>query len=186
MTTIDGAASAGGLPDDFVDVAEIVPNVVVEARYAGYHNFIGQPIDGYDAPRCLLTRPAADALARVQDELTPFGFGLKIFDCYRPARAVAQFIRWAADAGDTRMKDEFYPDLDKRELFDSGYISERSGHTRGSTIDLTLITMPARIEDFQAPILYTIPLQLLAYHVAVLRGTDVDQPRNLAKSVTVE
>jgi D-alanyl-D-alanine dipeptidase len=121
---------------------------VIEVRYAGYHNFVGEPIDGYEAERCLLTRPAAEALARVQQELKPFGFGLKIFDGYRPARAVAQFIRWAGDPGDTRMKEEFYPDLDKRELFSKGYISKRSGHTRGSTVDLTLVTLPTRIEVY--------------------------------------
>jgi len=82
----------------------------------------------------------------VQNELKPFGFGLEIFDGYRPARAVAQFIRWAGDPGDTRMKEEFYPDLETRELFSKGYISERSGHTRGSTVDLTLVNLPARIE----------------------------------------
>ena len=139
---------ASEVPDDFVDVGEVIPEAVIEARYAGYYNFVGEPIDGYEAPRCLLTRPAAEALARVQKDLAPFGFGFKIFDCYRPARAVSQFIRWAADKADTRMKEEFYPDLDKSTLFASGYIAERSGHTRGSTVDLTLVTMPARIEVY--------------------------------------
>jgi len=147
MTT-SAKTSATEIPDDFVDVAEIVPGVLVEGRYAGYHNFVGEPIDGYEAERCLLTRPAAAALARVQDELKPFDFGLKIFDCYRPARAVAEFLRWAADAEDTRMKEAFYPGLDKPELFAKGYIAERSGHTRGSTVDLTLVTLPARIEVY--------------------------------------
>jgi D-alanyl-D-alanine dipeptidase len=147
MTT-DRKASATEMPDDFVDVTEVVPGVIIEGRYAGYYNFVGEPIDGYERECCLLTRPAATALARVQAELKPFGFGLKIFDCYRPARAVAHFLRWAADAGDTRMKEEFYPDFDKPELFAKGYIAERSGHTRGSTADLTLVTLPARIEVY--------------------------------------
>lgn len=143
-----GAEWLGKLPNDFVDVADIVPDVVIEARYAGSYNFIGEPIDGYEAERCLLTRPAADALAEVQNEIRPFGFGLKIFDCYRPARAVAQFLRWAADTSDTRMKEEFYPDIDKGELFEQGYIAENSGHLRGSTVDLTLVTLPAKIEVY--------------------------------------
>jgi zinc D-Ala-D-Ala dipeptidase len=141
-------ANAEERPKDFVNVAEVVPGLVVEARYAGYFNFVGQPIDGYQAPLCLLTRPAAEALAKVQASLKPFGFGLKVFDCYRPSRAVAEFIRWAADEGDTRMKPEFYPELDKDEVFPKGYIAEKSGHSRGSTVDLTLVTLPAKIEVY--------------------------------------
>lgn len=143
-----GVGQAEELPEGFVDVLDLVPDAMIEARYAGYYNFVGQPIDGYEASRCILTRPAAEALARVQQELKPFGFGIKIFDCYRPAQAVAQFVRWAADKADTRMKEEFYPDLEKRDLFAKGYIAERSGHTRGSTVDLTLVTIPARIEVY--------------------------------------
>ncbi len=94
---------AEDVPGDFVDVTKFVPDVLVEARYAGYYNFIGRPIKGYEAARCLLTRPAAEALARVQNDLKPFGFGLKVFDCYRPARAVADFVAWAGDTADTRM-----------------------------------------------------------------------------------
>lgn len=141
-----GNATAQERPDDFVNVAEVVPGLVVEARYAGYFNFIGEPITGYEAPVCLLTRPAAEALARVQEDLKPYGFGLKVFDCYRPARAVARFVEWAEDSDDIRMKPEFYPDLDKSELFPKGYIAERSGHSRGSTADLTIVTLPAEVE----------------------------------------
>jgi zinc D-Ala-D-Ala dipeptidase len=143
-----GYSRADDVPDDFVDVTKIVPDILVEARYAGYYNFIGRPINGYEAARCLLTRPAAEALARVQSDLKPFGFGLKVFDCYRPARAVAEFVAWAAVTEDTRMKEEFYPDLNKDQLFEKGYIAERSSHTRGSTVDLTLVTLPARIEVY--------------------------------------
>lgn len=148
VASMGTAAAADERPADFVDAAEVVPGLVVEARYAGYFNFIGEPIDGYEAPKCLLTRPAADALAKVQASLQPYGFGLKVFDCYRPARAVAAFVRWSRDEDDTRMKPEFYPDLDKSELFPKGYIAERSGHSRGSTADLTLITLPAKIEAY--------------------------------------
>jgi zinc D-Ala-D-Ala dipeptidase len=148
MLMTAAAGHAEEMPKDFVDVATVVPDLVVEARYAGYFNFVGKPIDGYEKERCLLTRPAAEALARVQKDLKTFGFGLKIFDCYRPARAVAEFVRWAGDANDTRMKEEFYPELDKSELFPKGYIAERSGHTRGSTVDLTLVTLPQKIEVY--------------------------------------
>jgi zinc D-Ala-D-Ala dipeptidase len=125
-------------PAAFVDVASVVPGLIVDARYAGSHNFVGRPIDGYQAPRCLLTKPAAEALAQVARDLAAQGLVLKTFDCYRPTRAVANFVRWAHDLGDTVGKREFYPDVDKRTLFRDGYISSRSGHSRGSTVDLTL------------------------------------------------
>jgi len=147
-TVAASLADAQERPKDFVNAADMVPGLVVEARYAGYFNFVGKPIDGYEAPLCLLTRPAAEALAKVQASLKPFGFGLKVFDCYRPARAVAEFVRWAEDPEDTRMKPEFYPDLDKSELFPKGYIAEKSGHSRGSTADLTLVTLPAEVEVY--------------------------------------
>jgi zinc D-Ala-D-Ala dipeptidase len=125
-------------PAAFVDAATVVPGLIVDGRYAGSHNFVGRPIAGYEAPRCLLTQPAAVALAEVARELTPRGLVLKAFDCYRPTRAVANFVRWARDLKDTAAKKEFYPDVDKSTLFRDGYISARSGHSRGSTIDLTL------------------------------------------------
>ena len=148
MTLSTASANAEERPADFVNVADVVPGLVVEARYAGYYNFVGQPIEGYEAPVCLLTRQAAEALVQVQGSLKPFGFGLKVFDCYRPARAVAEFVRWAEDAGDTRMKPEFYPEIDKSELFPKGYIAEKSGHSRGSTADLTLVDLPTGVEVY--------------------------------------
>jgi zinc D-Ala-D-Ala dipeptidase len=126
-------------PENFVDAAEIVPDLVVEMRYAGNHNFVGEPINGYERPVCLLTRSAARALAEVQSDLKSRGLGLKVFDCYRPQRAVAHFIRWARDVADTRAKAEFYPAVDKRNLFVLGYIASQSGHSRGSTVDLTMV-----------------------------------------------
>jgi D-alanyl-D-alanine dipeptidase len=125
-------------PAAFVDAATIVPGLIADMRYAGSHNFVGRPIDGYERPRCLLTKAAADALAQVARDLAPSGLVLKVFDCYRPTRAVANFERWARDLSDTTAKPEFYPDVDKRTLFRDGFISSRSGHSRGSTIDLTL------------------------------------------------
>jgi zinc D-Ala-D-Ala dipeptidase len=125
-------------PAQFVDAAAIVPGLVADIRYAGSHNFVGRPIDGYEAPRCLLTRPAAAALAEVARDLAPRGLVLTVFDCYRPTRAVTNFARWARDLADIAGKAEFYPDVDKRTLFRDGYIAPRSGHSRGSTVDLTL------------------------------------------------
>lgn len=126
-------------PALFVDVAEIVPGVVPDLRYYGSNNFVGEPVDGYEAPRCLLTRPAAEALKKVAEEARAKGYRLKLFDCYRPARAVAHFARWADDLSDTRTKAAYYPELDKKDLFKEGYIATRSGHSRGSTLDLTLV-----------------------------------------------
>jgi zinc D-Ala-D-Ala dipeptidase len=131
-------ASAQNWPAAFVDAAAVVPGLVAEMRYAGTHNFVGRRIDGYAAANCLLTRPAADALAEVARDLAPRGLVIKVFDCYRPARAVANFVRWAHDLNDTAGKAEFYPNVDKRTVFHDGYISSRSGHSRGSTLDLTL------------------------------------------------
>ncbi len=142
-TAIIAALGAHGVlaqerPAAFVDAATIVPGLIVEMRYAGSHNFVGRPIDGYEAPRCLLTQAAATALAEVARDIAQSGLTLKVFDCYRPVRAVANFMRWARDLGDVAGKREFYPDVDKSTLFRDGYISSHSGHSRGSTIDLTL------------------------------------------------
>ncbi len=131
-------AAAQQRPAAFVDAATVVPGLIVEMRYAGSHNFVGRPIDGYEAPHCLLTRAAANALAAVAADIKPQGLVLKVFDCYRPARAVANFVRWARDLKDQKMKAEFYPNVDKRTLFRDGYIATHSGHSRGSTMDLTL------------------------------------------------
>jgi D-alanyl-D-alanine dipeptidase len=128
-------------PTAFVDASTLVPGLVVDMRYAGAHNFVGAPVDGYDRPVCLLTRQAAQALARVQHDLAGQKLGLKVFDCYRPRRAVADFVRWARDVRDTKAKAEFYPTVDKRQLFALGYISPQSGHSRGSTVDITLVRL---------------------------------------------
>lgn len=132
---------------DLVDVREVEPSIRVDMRYAGSDNFVGVPVDGYEAPVCLLTRPAAEALARAQRSLAGDGFGLLVYDCYRPQRAVDHFVRWAADTGDVRTKPEHYPEVPKSRLFEEGYIAERSGHSRGSTVDLTLVRAPAAGAD---------------------------------------
>jgi D-alanyl-D-alanine dipeptidase len=139
-------ASASGktdtMPDTFVDIQEVIPDVAMDIRYFGDHNFLGTRVDGYLAPKCLITKPAARALSRVQKDLAPFGLGLKIYDCYRPQQAVDHFVRWAKDIGDTKTKKEFYPAVDKQHLFRDGYIDSRSGHSRGSTVDLTIVPVP--------------------------------------------
>jgi D-alanyl-D-alanine dipeptidase len=130
-----------------VSLAEVDPSIVLELRYYGSHNFLGHRVLGYQAEVCLLTRPAAEALRAVQADLRPFGLSLKAYDCYRPQRAVDTFIAWAKDLGDTKMQAEFYPRLPKPRIFPEGYLLERSGHSRGSTIDLTLIALPAAAQE---------------------------------------
>ena len=133
------ARAQAPLPPGFVDAAAVVDGLVVDMRYFGDNNFVGQRIDGYERPRCLLSVPAVNALAAIERDLAANGLGLKVFDCYRPQRAVAHFVRWAQRIDDLKHKREFYPDVDKRDLFKDGYISDRSGHSRGSTLDLTLV-----------------------------------------------
>ena len=122
-----------------VPLADLAPDVSQDLRYAGPDNFVGAPIDGYERPVCLLTEPAARALAEVERDLAPQGLGLRVFDCYRPARAVAHFARWAHDLSDQRTKPRYYPHVEKAELFEKGFIAERSSHSRGSTVDATLV-----------------------------------------------
>ena len=131
---------------DFVDTRALIPDLVVEMRYAGHENFVGRPITGYDDPVCLLTQRAAAALANAQKVLAESGLGLKVFDCYRPTRAVADFAAWARDPQDQARKADYYPNVDKSQLFALGYIAERSGHSRGSTLDITLIDLTTGAE----------------------------------------
>ena len=130
----------------FVSVGEAVPDVILEIRYYSTFNFIGERIDGYERPVALLTREAAARLKEVSGDLAEKGYRLKIFDAYRPQKAVDHFMRWAEDAADTRMKPYFYPDLMKTDLIPGGYIARRSGHSRGSTVDLTLLDMRTQKE----------------------------------------
>jgi len=139
LTAQPAPAREPPLPAGFVDAAAVVPGLVVDMRYFGSDNFVGERIDGYQQPRCVLSAPAAKALAVVARDLAVRGLALKAFDCYRPQRAVAHFVRWAQRIDDVKRKAEFYPDVDKRTLFRDGYIAERSSHSRGSTIDLTLV-----------------------------------------------
>ncbi len=126
---------------DFVLLSDAVPNAILEIRYYSTYNFVGDRIDGYEEPVALLTKEAAAALKEASDELSGLGYRLKIFDAYRPQRAVNHFMNWALDTEDVRMKEYFYPELDKDVLFPQGYIAGHSGHSRGSTVDLTLFDM---------------------------------------------
>ena len=128
-------------PSGFVLLADMVPGIIQEIRYYSTYNFIGDRIDGYEEPCALLTKEAARALKTVSNEAFVQGYRLKVFDAYRPATAVKQFILWGIEDQDVRMKPYFYPDLEKQELFSKGYIAKRSSHSRGSAIDLTLLDM---------------------------------------------
>ncbi|MFH1851512.1 MAG: M15 family metallopeptidase [Candidatus Neomarinimicrobiota bacterium] len=134
--------AAADLPGGFVYVTAVVPDIVLDIRYSGNHNFLGTRVDGYDAPVGIVTEKAALALAEVQQDLKAFGFGLKLYDAYRPQRAVDHFVRWATDFGDTLTKKEFYPTLAKPVLLEEVYIATRSSHTRGSAVDLTIVPLP--------------------------------------------
>ena len=126
---------------DFVNIPDVVPDVILEMRYYSTYNFIGDRIDGYVQPTALLTKEAANALKNAGDDLIKNGYRLKIYDAYRPQRAVDHFVRWAEDPADVRMKRIFYPEVSKEELFALGFVASRSGHSRGSTVDLTLFDM---------------------------------------------
>lgn len=128
------------LPDGFVYVDALAADLSVDLKYCTADNFLGEPVDGYQASRVIATAPAARALTAVQRELGLFGLGLRIFDAYRPQRAVHHFIRWAKDEDDHSTQDAYYPGLRKQQLFDEGYVSKHSSHSRGSTFDLTVIT----------------------------------------------
>ncbi len=128
-------------PSGFVILAEHVPGIVQEIRYYSTYNFIGDRIDGYEEPCALITREAARALKSVSNEMIVQGYRLKIFDAYRPVKAVKHFVLWGIEDLDLRMKPYFYPELEKQELFVKGYIASQSSHSRGSTVDLTLLDM---------------------------------------------
>ena len=130
--------------EDFVDLKELMPNLRSDIRYYGSNNFVGRPIAGYNQPRCLLTKEAAEALKKVQDELERLGFGLLIYDAYRPQRATDDFISWCKDEHDEQMKAQYYPNVEKKDLFALGYISAKSGHSRGSTVDVTIVSLKTK------------------------------------------
>ncbi|MCJ7554595.1 MAG: M15 family metallopeptidase [Ignavibacteriaceae bacterium] len=129
-------------PNEFVEITNVIPDIILDLRYSTNHNFLGVPVDGYETDKCLMTKEAAEALLKVQEELKKFSLSLKIYDAFRPQRAVDHFVRWAKDLNDTLTKKEFYPTVNKDRLFIDGYIAEKSGHSRGSTVDLTIVSIP--------------------------------------------
>ena len=137
----DGGITFSDDPSGFVSLGEAIPDAILEIRYYTTYNFIGERIDGYEEPIALMTKEGAAALKKVSDELMAKGYRLKIFDAYRPQLAVTHFVNWSRVADDVRMKEYFYPELEKDRIFPLGYVAEHSGHTRGSTVDLTLFDM---------------------------------------------
>lgn len=127
------------ISENFVSINSIIPEAIIEMRYYSTYNFVGKRINGYEENCAILTKEAALALKKVSDELIEKGYFLKIFDAYRPTSAVNHFLQWAKDINDNRMKKIFYPDFDKTTLFDQGYICSPSSHSRGSTVDITLV-----------------------------------------------
>ena len=144
-------AGADKIPEELVDIQKIIPDVLLDVRYYGSHNFVGERVDGYMAPKCFLSKEAVAALVGVQKDLAPYSLSLKIYDCYRPQRAVNHFVRWATEIENIKTKKEFYPTVDKRNLFKDGYIDSKSGHSRGSTVDLTIIPLPAPKQSEYTP-----------------------------------
>ena len=130
-----------GLPEaeGFVLVTDVIPDAILEIRYYTDYNFVGEQIDGYEEPVALLTKEAAEALKAANDDLEEQGYCIKIYDAYRPQSAVDDFIDWANDTSDTKMQEYFYPEVNKANLFSEGYIAYHSGHSRGSTVDLTIV-----------------------------------------------
>ena len=144
LFTAPAAAQRSTAPDDptgFVVLDEFIPDIIQEIRYYSTYNFVGERIDGYYQPCALMTIEAAEALKAVSDDVMHLGYRLKIYDAYRPQMGVDHFMRWAADVDDTRMKNYFYPKLDKSRIIPEGYVAVKSGHSRGSTVDLTLFDM---------------------------------------------
>lgn len=145
LVALAAPAAAEGLPPGFVHLSSVAPSIRQDIRYAGSRNFIGRPVTGYEAAECILTEPAAHALARAQAEIAARGLTFIVWDCYRPQRAVADLMAWTRDLSDTRMRAVFYPEVDKRDIVRLGYLSPRSAHSRGSTVDLGLARPGARI-----------------------------------------
>ncbi len=161
-------------PSGFVVLADFIPGIIQEIRYYSSYNFIGERIDGYEEPIALLTIEAARALKSVANEMNVFGYRLKVFDAYRPACAVRQFVLWGIEDTDIRMKPYFYPDLRKQELFSGGYIAKQSSHSRGSAVDLTLLDMKTGKEvDMGGPFDYFSELSHPSY-----RGITDEQYEN--------
>ncbi|WP_298769776.1 M15 family metallopeptidase [uncultured Shewanella sp.] len=128
-------------PETIIDIQSMIPSIVAEIRYYSADNFIGAPIDGYLAPKIFLSIPACRALEKAQSMLARFDLGLKVYDAYRPQMSVDHFIRWSQDERDIKMKAVYYPELDKKDLFNQGFVASKSSHSRASTVDVTLVSL---------------------------------------------
>lgn len=167
-------APAHALPDGFCYVHEVIGDVILDIRYAGTHNFVGDVIDGYEAPYAIMTVQAAEKLKEAADEFRQMGYRLMIFDAYRPQQAVRHFVRWARDEKDTRMREEFYPEFKKKQLLvDQGYIARNSSHCRGSAVDLTITDLDGNPLDMGTGFDY---FGKLAWHGA--KGITPEQTAN--------
>jgi len=176
---VSGAgALAQPLPADFVRLRDVDPSIVQDIRYAGYNNFVGRPLQGYRAGECIVTRKVAEALAAVQRDLVPRRLSLKMYDCYRPQRAVEDIYRWAQDGRETPAQHRYNPKMSKADLFRLGYIARHSGHSTGKAVDLTLIALPEpKVAPFDPNATYadcTGPLRLRAPDSSVDMGTGYD------------
>ena len=174
-------AEEEGLPEGFCYVEDVIPDVILEMRYAGTHNFVGDVIDGYERNTAILTVEAAKALKEAADAFREMGYRIKIFDAYRPQRAVKHFVRWSQDGDDMRMQAEFYPEFQKKSLLvDQGYIARNSSHMRGSALDLTLTDLDGNELDMGTVFDY---FGKKAWHDAVNVTPEQKENRELLKSV---
>ena len=139
------------LPEPFVYLEAVDPSILQEIRYAGHHNFVGRPIAGYRAPRCIVTQPTAQALTVAQQKAAKLGLCIKVYDGYRPQKAVAHFLRWCDDPHDRLMEIEFYPALPKPRIVSEGYLSPVSEHCYGGAVDLTLVPVPPPAQEAYEP-----------------------------------
>lgn len=175
------AMPANQLPEGFCYVHDVIDDVILDMRYAGTHNFVGEPIDGYEANHAILTTEAALQLKAAADTFRQMGYRIKIFDAYRPQDAVRHFVRWSEDGNDTRMQAEFYPEFRKKSLLvDQGYIARNSSHMRGSAVDLTLTDMDGKELDMGTCFDY---FGKKAWHDAVNVTPEQKENRELLKSV---
>ena len=147
MTQIANISSHNTLPPGFVYLEQVEASILQEMRYAGSHNFIGRPVNGYEASKCVVSEPVAQAITKVQAEFAKQNLTLKVYDAYRPLRACEHFYKWALDQDDQVMKSEFYPDVNKADVFDLGYVALKSQHARGCAIDVTLVPLPVPAQD---------------------------------------
>ncbi len=180
---------ANTMPKTFVYLADIDPTIAQDMRYAGPNNFTGKPVPGYDAAECVLVREAAEALKRVQESVRARGYTLKVYDCYRPARAVAAFVDWAKEPDDPKAKTIYYPNLPKSALFPD-YIAPRSGHSRGATVDLTLAPIGEQTSGLPAAEPCTAPEGSKAPDGSLAMGTTFDcfdgKSTKFASNITAE